>query len=872
MYKNLTGQDGKQMVLIPTGVFSMGSDNGYAEERPVQTVNMAAFYMDVCPVTNAEYKAFCDATETVYPQNPRWPEYPDYFTNYPDYPVVNVSWSQAVTYAAWAGKRLPTEEEWEYAARGGLVDQPYPWGTEPPTGARANFADSRKDYVWKDSTTSCGFVYTSPVGRFPANGYGLHDMAGNVFQWTADWFFLYSDTVHDMESFKDGWGGSRVCRGGCYHSTAFDLRVSRRRQVLGGGPTTGVGFRCVRDVEPAERVAAIPAEARPKPAHELPADLNLNVVDDMQLCVGASPSLTPADARRIRQLGFKSVEQYVTWETLENAGEGEWDFSHWDEQVAILKAEGLKWVPFLIAGPAYALPDWYRRRSGFTGLRCLEHNIESKIESIWDPAARPYVRRYLKAFAEHYLPMGVIQNPLLGITGDFGEALYSAWHGNWTTIIPGLYHAHRGYWCYDPFARQDFIRYAAERYATIAELNAAWGTQFPAFEAVTMPELQLDEREGFRVDEVTQAGMYPYRTAADRRRWVDFVDRYRDSMTDYANFWMKTCAKLFPDHTVYLCTGGHSEPYLGSQFAAQCKVAAKYGGGVRITNEASVYLDNFVVTNWVASASEFYGAEFGFEPAGQVTEHGLVRRIYNATATGADELHFYDHQAGGTAERVEVFQRHLPFLRRRKIIRELGVLYPDLSVLMVDALWSRISDNLGLLRRFDDYRYVDDVAIADGMLDRVKAMVVFLSDYYRAATLDRLLKWVRRGGVLVGYDLRQMVGIEDDRDRLGDFFGAAGVPRKLGKGQTLRLDVSAAETLAGPDADARLFKPMAEFMRSEGVVVSDGQYDDVFVARTQTGHLLLSTTSAAVEKEIWLPDGTTRKVRMEPNTIMELTS
>ena len=115
----IISKDGKRMVYIPGGKMLMGSDKGYPEEMPVHEIEVAPFYMDENLVTNAEYRAFCDATGTAYPRDPRWADMPGYFLNYPNHPVVNINNATAQAYAAWAGKRLPTEEEWEFAAAGG---------------------------------------------------------------------------------------------------------------------------------------------------------------------------------------------------------------------------------------------------------------------------------------------------------------------------------------------------------------------------------------------------------------------------------------------------------------------------------------------------------------------------------------------------------------------------------------------------------------------------------------------------------------------------------------------------------------------------------------------------------------------------------
>ena len=169
------------MALIPAGEFEMGSDTGKNNERPVHTVTLDAFYMDMYEVTNAQYKVFIDA-------NPEWqkenipPAFHDgvYLrlwdgNTYPegkaDHPVIYVSWYAAMAYAEWVGKRLPTEAEWEKAARGELIGQTYPWG-DTHDATLANYTRYHNAPV--------------AVGQYPPNGYGLYDMAGNISEWCLD--------------------------------------------------------------------------------------------------------------------------------------------------------------------------------------------------------------------------------------------------------------------------------------------------------------------------------------------------------------------------------------------------------------------------------------------------------------------------------------------------------------------------------------------------------------------------------------------------------------------------------------------------------------------------------------------------------------
>lgn len=246
------------MVLIPAGEFEMGSHTGKNNERPVHTVYVDAFYMDAYEVTNAQYKAFVDA-------NPEWRKeniaeefhdgvylrlwngnsYPD---DKADHPVVYVSWYAAMAYAQWAGKRLPTEAEWEKAARGGLIGKAYPWGD--------TFDATRANY---------GRYFNEPiaVGQYPPNGYGLYDMAGNVSEWCLDEYdpdfyatsarknpFSNGTREEVINSFKVIKKKNRVLRGGCWSDNGLFLRVAHRDWGPQHYTSVFRGFRCVKNASP----------------------------------------------------------------------------------------------------------------------------------------------------------------------------------------------------------------------------------------------------------------------------------------------------------------------------------------------------------------------------------------------------------------------------------------------------------------------------------------------------------------------------------------------------------------------------------------------------------------------------------------------
>ncbi|MGG1555357.1 formylglycine-generating enzyme family protein [Paenibacillus ferrarius] len=280
------------MIYLPGGKFLMGTDDreGFPAdgEGPVREVSIAPFYIDPCTVTNAEFKQFIDATgykteaeqfgwsfvfhlfvseatganvNNAAQQTPWWwavegadwahPEGPDSNVEERlDHPVIHISWNDAMVYCKWAGKRLPTEAEWEFAARGGLVQKRYPWGDElKPDG-------KHMCNIWQGkfpvkNNKSDGYAGTAPVHSFEPNGYGLYNVSGNVWEWCADWF---SPNYHLKEKRENPIGPpageNRVLRGGsylCHRSYCNRYRVAARSKNTPDSSTGNIGFRCAAD-------------------------------------------------------------------------------------------------------------------------------------------------------------------------------------------------------------------------------------------------------------------------------------------------------------------------------------------------------------------------------------------------------------------------------------------------------------------------------------------------------------------------------------------------------------------------------------------------------------------------------------------------
>ena len=227
----------EKMALIPAGSFEMGDSKNEPEDwmkpaRPVHRVELDAFYMDAYEVTVGQFKQFVE--ESGYAYN-RWQDVAKYSPG-DDYPMIWVTWHDATAYAKWAGKRLPTEAEWEYAARGGLNGKRYPWGDDI-THDDANYAGAGG----KDKWGSC-----APVGSFAANGYGLYDMAGNVWEWCSDW---YGSDYYSKSPLRNPQGPSsgstRVVRGGFWRFNPDRLRAAFRGFFKPTVTGNTFGFRCV---------------------------------------------------------------------------------------------------------------------------------------------------------------------------------------------------------------------------------------------------------------------------------------------------------------------------------------------------------------------------------------------------------------------------------------------------------------------------------------------------------------------------------------------------------------------------------------------------------------------------------------------------
>ena len=223
------------MALILAGTYTVGYKKGISDQRPEHEVEIDSFYLDIHEVTNAQYGVFLDSTG--YRQPLFWD---DSTLNEPHQPVTGVSWYDAVAYCEWAGKRLPTEAEWEIAARGGLTGEEYPWN------GRAS--EDKANYRYDETMTDGG---VREVGQYPPNGYGLYDMAGNVWEWTADYYSpsIYADSTRWTNPRGPGKGTAKALRGGSWNYTKEFITVHCRNRLEPSARMNFIGFRCAKDCD-----------------------------------------------------------------------------------------------------------------------------------------------------------------------------------------------------------------------------------------------------------------------------------------------------------------------------------------------------------------------------------------------------------------------------------------------------------------------------------------------------------------------------------------------------------------------------------------------------------------------------------------------
>lgn len=550
-------------------------------------------------------------------------------------------------------------------------------------------------------------------------------------------------------------------------------------------------------------------------------------------------STTPKVLPYYRALGCSGIEMYVRWNLIEEK-EGVFDFSLYDAFHDFFRRNDLRWSPMIIAGPAYTLPEWFRKSKDYVPYRCLEHDRDNAVASLWNPKLRYYIDRFMGEFVKHYSKAGDPDWTLmLGVSGIFGENLYPHESDrDWTTSATGDYHSHSGWWAGDPYARVSFRAYMTHRYKSIEFLNAAWKTDYASFEQMQP--------------------IAPQQCRTPRARY-DFMCWYNDSMTDFTEFWLKTARKHKPNGKIQLGIGGEGRPSVGTDYGCNAKLAAKYKIGIRITNESPDYALNVAMTRWINTGTRLYGTWIGMEPASLQIEPGsIAERVFNVRTSGASELYCYQPALSSKDSYTKLLQ-NVPYLRQDK---------PTVSV----AYWIPRSHMLALgevdyvgpmmaLRTATDFDAVDDTMIKDGALDRYQVLVMGTGYMEDEKVLARIARWVESRGVIVRTNAQPLTTIDGSTDYQPRLFGPAQAADSASWSQANR--VGKGFTLLVPDGGrsreqlARLLSRLLQEIGDLGPqyipparVIGEGK---VFGSQMQKDYLILNSNPSPVTVKYDIP-------------------
>jgi len=434
----------------------------------------------------------------------------------------------------------------------------------------------------------------------------------------------------------------------------------------------------------------------------------------------------------IRVLGFNGVESYVRWNEVERA-QGVFDWSYYDAIVAEALKHGLQWLPLVVSGPAYTLPEWFHDSPDFLGFECLEHRQRTEIQTIFSNLWPLYVERFLIEFGKHYGPGKGLLGMRTGISGTYGEVQYPTNAGANMLYRGHALHSHDGYWAGGSEAVGSFRTWLRSRYPSVAELNRAWQTDYRSFEDV---ETFLPA------------------TARNSRQRLDFCNWYLDSMSDWADRWGLWVKEALPRHPVYQSVGGWDAVHNGTDSVRVTRDAAKRGVGVRVTNEGDNFAQNFGMTRLISSATRFYGARFALEPAGRATGRGVVARLFGALVSGADHLFYYAPNLFANDQGVAKWLRYAPLLdRRAKPVIDVAVFFPNTANKLdergIEKLNGEFYTRVYSLRAIADHDFAAEQMILDGALDRYKVLVFLWGATTGKPVLERIAQWVEAGGTII---------------------------------------------------------------------------------------------------------------------------
>jgi hypothetical protein len=468
-------------------------------------------------------------------------------------------------------------------------------------------------------------------------------------------------------------------------------------------------------------------------------------------------------------IGITSFQSYVYWSSIEKE-EGKFDFKFYKKLVTLLKKYNLKWTPFIIVGPYYSVPKWFSESGESVFAKCLEHGVESKIQSIWNHRIYGRIDTLLKKISVNF-SSDIIESVLLGISGNWGESLYPI-EGGFLRHEKD-YHTHLGFWCGDDYAKKDFKSSMQNKYVDISALNKLWNTCYSSFEELDFPSSlkkkwiirRYDDYLYFRTK--LKLNVFPdfkrfiisaqiNKNAQKICREYDFISWYTGSMETHSSKWFELARKHFPKNGIYLVTGGDGQRKMGADFTSQIKIAKKYNSGIRITNQNDHYLDSFILTRWVASASRFYNTYFTTEEAWYNTAEGVVMRLFDAQTSGASGIYYktlVDCSVSKNLELIPIsknevganFKQNLKFYTKEKPIIKTAVIISDFSVKLYDDYPSCLFALCKNIRRYVDFDLLCEQMLLDGALDNYDSVIFPITTILKNESCDIISSWFKEG-------------------------------------------------------------------------------------------------------------------------------
>lgn len=439
-----------------------------------------------------------------------------------------------------------------------------------------------------------------------------------------------------------------------------------------------------------------------------------------------------------KAIGFSHSQTDSDHLTVNESAPGVWDWCQADTGLVAMHKAGMHWQYF----PHFHwAPEWYRKTDKFVPSIGLRSKRQLAAISIWSPDIVPWFDHGYSALAKHYgSGTSNIYAIYLGVHGDFGETIFPmGWHPDekkrfTTNAVPVP-----DFWCGDEYARADFRKFAQQKYRSLSKLNDTWGTKFKTFVDVTYPPAASDKSAPI-ID-----------TPQSRRYWLDFLQWYYDSMTRFTGEVCRIARHYFPGTLLELPVGGGSEDVMyGQDTTAIPKIAKQYGVHIRSTHGGfQPFAQNCAgMLKKIATPCKIYDVPHWLEPPGAITPDGEVGRIMEAISCG--NFGFWDWGANPMTA-ADTFRQYTNFFTREQPVVDVALYFPTTDHrLHPKTTFPRELQKIGSeLRDVMDFDMIDDPLIADGALNKYRVLVWVEGTFVEQQTLEKMLDWVNKGGVLV---------------------------------------------------------------------------------------------------------------------------